>query len=61
MPMIKVDILEGRPDEMKRELAERLTQALSDVMDLSPEATHVIIEEHARANWAIGGVRFSDK
>ena len=60
MPMIRVEILEGRPDETKRELAAKLTATLSEVMNLPPEATHVIIEEHARENWARGGVRFSE-
>ena len=61
MPMIRVDILEGRPEEMKKELAERLTQALSEVMGLPPDATHVVIEEHDKRNWSVGGVRFIDK
>lgn len=61
MPMIRVDILEGRPEAMKQELAERLTEALSQVMGLPPEATHVIIEEHDKRNWSVGGVRFIDK
>ena len=61
MPMIRVDILEGRPEEMKKELAERLTQALSEVMGLPPDATHVVIEERDKRNWSVGGVRFIDK
>ncbi|MCI4664427.1 MAG: 4-oxalocrotonate tautomerase family protein [Neomegalonema sp.] len=61
MPIVKVDILTGRDDDTKRVLAEKLTQAVSEALNLPPEATHVVIEEHDRANWAIGGVRFSDK
>jgi 4-oxalocrotonate tautomerase family enzyme len=61
MPIIRVDILEGRPETMKTELAERLTQTLSDVMGVPPEATHVIIEEHDKRHWSVGGVRYIDK
>ncbi len=61
MPVIRVDILEGRSEEKKKELAERLTDAMSDVFGLPPEATHVIIEEHDKRNWSVGGVRYSDK
>ncbi len=61
MPMIRVDILQGRPEAMKKELAERLTATLSEVMGTPPEATHVIIEEHDKRNWSVGGVRYIDK
>lgn len=61
MPIVKIDILAGRDDATKRALAEKLTAAVSETLGLPPEATHVVIEEHDRANWAIGGVRFSDK
>ena len=61
MPMIRVDILEGRSEEMKKTLAERLTETLSEVMGIPPEATHVIIEEHDKRHWSVGGVRYIDK
>ena len=61
MPLIRVDILKGRSDEKKKELTERLTETLSDVLGTPPEATWVIVEEHDKENWAIGGVRFSEK
>lgn len=61
MPLIRVDILEGRPEATKKELIERLTETLSDVMGTPPGATSVILQEHAKDNWAIGGVRYSDK
>ena len=41
--------------------AERLTATLSDVMGIAPEATHVIINEHDKRNWSVGGVRYIDK
>lgn len=61
MPMIRVDILEGRSEEMKAELARRLTETLSEVMNTPPEATHCIIEEHDKRNWSVGGIRYIDK
>ena len=47
--------------EKKKELTERLTETLSDVLGTPSEATWVIVEEHDKENWAIGGVRFSEK
>ncbi len=61
MPLIRVDMLKGRPDETKRQVIERLTETLSDVLGTPPEATWVIVEEHEKENWAIGGTRFSEK
>ena len=61
MPIIRVDILEGRSEELKKELAERLTETLSDVMGTPPAATHVLIEEHDKRHWSVGGVRYIDK
>ncbi|MEL7471527.1 MAG: tautomerase family protein [Pseudomonadota bacterium] len=61
MPMIRVDILAGRPEETVKELQERLCQTLSDVLGTPPEATHVIVEEHDKRNWSVGGVRYLDK
>lgn len=61
MPMIRVDILAGRSEEMKKELAERLTETLSDVMGTPPAVTQVIISEHDKRHWSVGGVRYSDK
>lgn len=61
MPVVRVEILEGREDAVKRELAARLTDVISETLGLPADATFVIIEEHPRANWAKGGVRYSDK
>lgn len=61
MPFIRVDILEGRPEETVRELQEKLCATLSEVLGTPPEATHVIVEEHDKRNWSVGGTRFIDK
>lgn len=61
MPLIRVDMLKGRPDGTKKELIERLTDTLSEVLGTPPEATWVIVEEHDKENWAIGGTRFAEK
>ncbi|MEM7060357.1 MAG: tautomerase family protein [Pseudomonadota bacterium] len=61
MPMIRVDILAGRPEDKVRELQEKLCATLFEVLDTPPEATHVIVEEHDKRNWSVGGVRYIDK
>jgi 4-oxalocrotonate tautomerase len=61
MPVINAHILKGRPAEIKRRLAAALTTAMCDALDLEPKSVHVIIEEHERENWAMGGELFSDR
>jgi 4-oxalocrotonate tautomerase len=61
MPVIHAHILKGRPAEIKRRLAAALTTAMCDTLDLEPKSVHVIIEEHERENWAMGGELFSDR
>ena len=48
-------------EEKVKELQERLCETLSEVLGTPPEATHVIVEEHDKRNWSVGGVRYIDR
>ncbi len=61
MPVITASILKGRSVEIKRRLASALTIAAVDVLDVPLQAVTVIIEEHDRENWAIGGELHVDR
>ncbi|HEX2590023.1 MAG TPA: 2-hydroxymuconate tautomerase family protein [Rhizomicrobium sp.] len=61
MPVIATHILKGRGVEIKRRLASALTTAMADVLELPAESIHVLITEHDRENWAIGGELFSER
>ena len=61
MPFVTVQILKGRSLEAKRELVKRVTDAVCEAIDLKPETVTVVIEEHDRENWAIGGQLFSER
>ncbi|MGH2977377.1 MAG: 2-hydroxymuconate tautomerase family protein [Gaiellaceae bacterium] len=56
MPVVVVQLWEGRSTEQKRALVRALTDAMVVHADASPEALHVLIEEYARENWGRGGV-----
>ena len=60
MPMIEVHILEGRSDEQKRQLIERLTDVMVDVCGSKRERVGVTINEVPADNWGRGGVPMSD-
>ena len=61
MPIVTVKMIEGRTDEQKRELVEQVTEAVSKTVDAPKENVFIVIEEMKKSDYAIGGVRLSDK
>ncbi|SDZ44456.1 4-oxalocrotonate tautomerase [Evansella caseinilytica] len=60
MPIVTVQLLEGRTDEQKRALVEKVTAAVSETANAPKEKVVVVIEEMAREHYAVGGKRASD-
>lgn len=56
MPVVVVQLWEGRSTEQKRALARAITDAMVEHADASPEALHVAIQEYPREDWARNGV-----
>src|SRR5690348_6238081 len=61
MPFVHVHLVKGRSSETRRKLAEAITAAISDILDLEPSAIQVVLQEHERDNWAIAGERLCDR
>jgi 4-oxalocrotonate tautomerase len=61
MPVITIRIGKGRPIEKKRALAEAVTNAVAETLDVRREWVTVLIEEYDRENWATGGELHADK
>lgn len=61
MPYVTVKMLEGRTEEQKKALAEKVTAAVSETTGAPAENIVVFIEEMSKNHYAVGGVRFSDK
>ena len=61
MPYVTVKMLEGRTDEQKRALVEKVTGAVVETTGASIEKVSVIIEEMSKSHYAVAGVRESDK
>jgi 4-oxalocrotonate tautomerase len=51
----------GRPLEKRRKLAERITEALIEILEVEPRSTQVLIHEHDRDNWMEEGVLLSER
>jgi 4-oxalocrotonate tautomerase len=55
MPIIRVDMWEGRSVELKRQLAPELTDTIVRITECDPATVRVLIEDYAAENWAVGG------
>ena len=61
MPIINVQLLEGRTAEQKRAFAKAITEAASATLTCSPESVQIIIQDVRKEDWASGGMLWSDK
>ena len=61
MPFAVIHIARGRPLEKRRRLAIAITDAITEIFELDRGATQVLIQEHDRDSWAIGGVLLSER
>ncbi|KMY21057.1 2-hydroxymuconate tautomerase [Bacillus pumilus] len=60
MPIVTVQMLEGRTDEQKRALVEKVTDAVVETTGAGVEKVSVIIEEMKKEHYAVAGKRISD-
>jgi 4-oxalocrotonate tautomerase len=61
MPVVTVQLWEGRTVEQKRALVRAITEAMVEYADAKPDALHVILQEIARENWGKAGVLGVDR
>ncbi len=61
MPLVTIDLVEGRTIEQKRELARRITDAVVEVLKTTPEQVSIVYRDGPRSNFAKAGVLLSDR
>ena len=61
MPTIRVELMEGRTPEQKKNLVQALTQAVVDTLGSKPEQVDVLLYDIKRSDWATGGQLWSEK
>ena len=61
MPVVTVQMYEGRSLDQKRELVKGITDVVARVTGNPPAGVHVIIDEIKRENWSIGGLLWPDR
>ncbi len=60
MPVVQVNIKDGRTLDQKREIVRRMTKVLVEVCGSVEERVHVIINEVDEDSWGRGGQLLSD-
>jgi 4-oxalocrotonate tautomerase len=60
MPYVTVKMLEGRNDDQKKALVEKVTDAVVETTGATKDKVVVFIEEMPKNHYAVAGKRLSD-
>ena len=60
MPLAHIFMLQGRSDEQKKAVIEKVTQAIMEAVSAPRENVRVIIQEIPKTQWGIGGKTAKD-
>jgi 4-oxalocrotonate tautomerase len=55
MPVVTIEWYEGRSDEQKKEIAEKLTEVLSEVGKMPADQVWIRFVDSPKTDWAMGG------
>jgi len=55
MPIVRVEMFEGRDRETKQKLVKSLTAEMARVTGCSEASVHVVITDVSKEDWSIGG------
>jgi 4-oxalocrotonate tautomerase len=61
MPVVIVEMWEGRTVDQKRNLIRAITDAMVEHAACSPDHLHVVIHESTKENWGRGGIISTDE
>ena len=60
MPFAQIFLVEGRTEEQKRAVIEKVTQALCEAVGAPQETVRVMISDVPKTNWGIAGKSVKD-
>ncbi|MEH7120688.1 4-oxalocrotonate tautomerase [Neobacillus vireti] len=61
MPIINVQIMEGRPPEKVTELIQNLTNTVEETLHAPKQSIRVIVTEVPKTHWGIAGIPASER
>ena len=56
MPIVQIELLEGRNVDQKRALAKKVTEAIVETLQCKPEAVKIIMRELKTEHLATAGI-----
>ncbi|MEN9887658.1 MAG: hypothetical protein RL758_2236 [Pseudomonadota bacterium] len=60
MPFVQIYMIEGRTEDQKRAVIEKVTQAMVEAVDAPRENVRVWIHDMPKENWGIAGKTVKD-
>ena len=60
MPIVNIQILEGRSPEKVKDLITGVTDAVVEKLEVKRESVRVLVTEIPKTHWGIAGVSVSD-
>ena len=61
MPIIRVEMFEGRDRDQKRKIISEVTDGFCRATGTSPESVNVILTDVSQDEWGRGGIAFADR
>ncbi len=61
MPIITIELIEGRTVDQKREIAKQMTDTIKNVTNVPEDSIEVIFHDLKKENYSKGGKLFIDK
>jgi 4-oxalocrotonate tautomerase len=55
MPIIRIELLEGRSPELKEQLIRRVTEAVTATLAVQPAQVRVLLYELPPEHWGVAG------
>jgi 4-oxalocrotonate tautomerase len=60
MPFVSIRLIENRSQQQKDEIAKRVNDAISDVLQLPKDDIWVVFEDIPAAGWYVGGTAVAE-
>ena len=61
MPIVNLQIIEGRSNKQVKEVIQNMTDTISTTLDVPKERVRVLVTEIPKTHWGTGGVLKSDE
>lgn len=55
MPLVRIDLWEGRDDKTKEAIIKRVTKVVAEELGIEEKHVWVILDEQPKKDWGIGG------